>query len=114
MFGKSKKETKALGLDELLQMRRSVDREIASRQDGELESLRTKVTTVADALGITVAELFGIKVEPGERRTKKRRDAIKYRDPENPDNTWTGNGRTPKWMQEKLGQGATKEQFQVQ
>ena len=47
--------------DELLLRKHSIDQEIADRQDTEVEGLKTKVLTVASALGITVAELFGIK-----------------------------------------------------
>ncbi len=114
MFKKRKTEAQALAFDELLDRKRQLDLEIAARQDTEVETLRSKVATVADALGVTVAELFGIRGEPAERRPKKRRETVKYRDPENADNTWTGKGRPPRWMQEKLDQGATKEQFQVQ
>lgn len=114
MFNKRKTETQALAFDELLDRKRQLDLEIAARQDTEVESLRSKVSTVADALGVSVAELFGIKAEHTERRPKKRRDTVKFRDPENSENTWTGRGRPPKWMQERLDQGATKEQFQVQ
>ena len=114
MFRKQKKEMQPVqrGFDELLEMKRNLDLEIASRQDTEVESLKTKVTTVVDALGISVAELFGIK---GEAEPKRRKVAakIKYRNPEHPDHTWTGKGKPPKWMQEKLEQGATKEQFQI-
>jgi len=24
--------------------------------------------------------------------------AVKYRDPQNPENTWTGRGRMPRWL----------------
>lgn len=113
MFRKTTTDPKTLPFDELIALKRSFDLEIAGRQDTEVEALRTKVTTVADALGISVAELFGIRADPPERRPKKRRDAAKYRDPDNAENIWSGRGRIPKWMQEKLDQGAAKEQFQV-
>ena len=114
MFKKPKEEAKAMAFDELIELKSNLDLEIAGRQDKEVEQLRTKVTTVADALNVTVAELFGIKAEPTERRPKKKREAaIKYRDPENAQNTWSGRGRPPKWLQEKLEQGATKEKYQV-
>lgn len=117
MFGKQKDQqgTKTLSFDELIDTKRKLDLEIAGRQETELEVLRAKVMAFADALGISVAEMFGIKVDqPPERRTKKRRDAVKFRDPDNPGNTWSGRGRLPKWLQEKIDQGGTKDQFQVQ
>lgn len=114
MFRKPKQEAKSLPFDELLERKRALDLEIAGRQDNEVEQLRTKVSTVADALGVTVAELCNIKPEPTDRRPKKKRETVKYRDPDNPDHTWSGRGKHPKWLQEKLEQGAAKEQFQVQ
>ena len=113
MFGKSKMQPTKLGFDELLDRKRQLDLEIAARQDTELDSLKSKVMTVANALGITVGEMFGIKGEVEPRR-RKQTPRIKYHDPDQPQNTWTGKGKPPKWMQERLEQGATKEQFQIQ
>ena len=112
MFAKPKKEPVLMGFDELVELKRTVDLEIASRQDAEVENLKSKVAAVTDALGISIAELFGIKGEAGSRR-RKPAPRIKYRDPERPEHTWTGKGTPPKWLQDKVDRGATKEQFQV-
>ena len=112
MFAKPKKDPAVLGFDELIELKRNLDLEIAGRQSAEIENLKTKVSTVTDALGISIAELFGIKDEAAPRR-RKPVARIKYRDPAHPENTWTGKGKPPKWLQEKLDQGANKEQFQV-
>ena len=85
---------------------------IVNRQNSQIVSVEIFQLTVASALGITVAELFGIKTEAHSKR-RKQSVKIKYRDPAEPDNTWTGKGRPPKWMQEKLDAGAQKEDFQV-
>ena len=113
MFGKSKKESEQLAFNELLDKKRTLDLEILGRHDKEIEALKVKVTTVADALGVSVAELFGIKSETEPRR-RKRPTRAKYRDLENAENTWTGRGKPPKWLQEKLDQGASKEDFLIQ
>jgi DNA-binding protein H-NS len=34
----------------------------------------------------------------GKGRRSKGSVAVKYRDPQNPANTWTGRGRMPRWM----------------
>ena len=113
MFTKSKQEPKQLDFDELLELKRNLDLEILGRHDGAVEALKTKVTTVAAALGVSVAELFGIKGE-AEPRRRKRTTRAKYRDPENAENAWTGKGKPPKWLQEKLDQGASKDEFLIQ
>lgn len=113
MFGKTKTPATELSFDQLIERKRTLDLEIAGRQDAEVEGLKAKVLAVTDALGITVAELFGIK---GEAPPRKRKPApkAKYRDPEHPENTWTGKGKPPKWLQEKLDQGVSKEKFLTQ
>ena len=113
MFGKSMKEPEQLPFDVLLDKKRNLDLEILGRHDKEIEALKLKVTTVADALGVSVAELFGIKGETEPRR-RKRAARAKYRHPENAENTWTGKGKPPKWLQEKLDQGASKDEFLIQ
>ena len=112
MFAKPKQVPKQLDFDELLELKRNLDLEILGRHDGAVEALKTKVTTVASALGITIAELFGIKSD-GEPRRHKRSARAKYRDPENAKNTWSGRGKPPKWMQAKLDQGANKDEFLI-
>lgn len=112
MFGKPKTQVDNLAFDDLLRRRRDLDLEIAGRQATEVESLKAKVVALTDALGITVAELFGIKTG-SEPRKRKAAPRLKYRDPDNAENTWSGKGKQPKWLQEKRDQGATKDQFLI-
>jgi len=52
---------------------------------------------------------------PGQRAAKPRiRKAVapKYRDPAS-GKTWTGRGKTPRWMVAAEGQGATRESFAI-
>ena len=115
MFNLARKDPARLSFDQLLDMKKHIDAEIAKRHGTEIETLKTKLTAMAATLGISLAELFGIKGEqPVLERRSKRHAKIKYRDPEQPENTLTGKGRPPKWMQTKIDQGGTKEQFQIQ
>jgi DNA-binding protein H-NS len=39
---------------------------------------------------------------------------VKYRDPKNPENTWTGRGRPPRWLAAAMKGGkAKKEDFLI-
>lgn len=40
--------------------------------------------------------------------------AMKYRDPKNATNEWSGRGRTPKWMQDYISTGKKKEDYLIQ
>jgi DNA-binding protein H-NS len=51
----------------------------------------------------------------GTRRKGKGSVAAKYRDPKNPEKTWTGRGRMPRWMVAATkGSKAKKEDFLIQ
>jgi DNA-binding protein H-NS len=49
---------------------------------------KREMATLASKSGFSVAELFG----------KARGVAIKYRNPQNASETWTGRGRRPLWL----------------
>ena len=49
------------------------------------------------AEGYKMGDIFP-ELGAGTSSTRRKRPA-KYRDPQNPDQTWGGAGRTPKWVQ---------------
>jgi DNA-binding protein H-NS len=55
-------------------------------------ALRQKLADMAKEHGLSLEEVLG------KGRKGKGSVAPKYRDPKNPDNTWTGRGRMPRWM----------------
>lgn len=68
---------------------------------------------IAAALGSKskAAKSAGSKAPKAKRATAGRKVAPKYRNPANPEQTWTGRGRTPTWVQalQAAGQLATAE-----
>ena len=57
--------------------------------------------------------LFGLSEKGGKPKKKKRNFPIKYRDPENAENTWSGMGKPKKWLQNYLDQGRALADFAV-
>jgi DNA-binding protein H-NS len=66
--------------------------------------------------GISFGELFP-QVGKISRQTKAKRKEVgqkaKYRNPDYPDQTWSGTGRKPTWLVEALSSGKTLEDFAV-
>jgi DNA-binding protein H-NS len=66
--------------------------------------------------GLTVADLGGVSSKAPKAKVagSDNRAAVapKYRDNATGD-TWTGRGKSPKWLTAKLATGATKEQFLI-
>jgi DNA-binding protein H-NS len=75
----------------------------------EREKLRHEMEQIAKSQGLSLGEILdgGIPRNP-------RAMVVKYRDPANPDNTWSGRGRMPKWLSEAVAAGLSKEKFKVE
>jgi len=76
---------------ELAAMEKQIEKLKIEKQNTERLELRQKLVDEAKKNGFDIHELFG-------RRGSRARVAAKYRDPKNPQNTWTGRGRMPRWM----------------
>jgi DNA-binding protein H-NS len=77
---------------ELAAMEVRIERAKLERHNAERVALRQKMTDLAKEAGFDIHDLFSGR---GGQRGKV---AVKYRDPMNPENTWTGRGRMPRWM----------------
>ena len=84
-------------LKELIALEAKIKTAIDERRVSERAEMRAKMEEMAAASGFSVAELFG------SRRGKGGKAAIKYRNPKDPSQTWTGRGRRPHWLVEAGG-----------
>ena len=95
---------------ELADMEAQIARLKVEKQNAARIELREKLTGMAKQQGFDIHELFG-KGQKGKGRGKV---AIKYRDPKNRENTWTGRGRMPRWLAAATKGGkAKKEDFLI-
>ncbi len=93
-------------LSELKQIRRTVDAAIATYEDRKLSELRSQLEEAARAKGFSLNDVIGGK--------KTRAKATpKYRNPADTEQTWSGRGRTPIWVQEALSRGATMDDLAI-
>ena len=79
---------------------------LASAKDRERADLKHKIAALADKAGFSVGELFG-----GRGRGKS--SVVKYLNPNNRSETWTGRGRKPNWLVAKVSKGAKLDDFAI-
>ena len=108
----------SLSLNELEAIQKKVNREIQKRRTKAQEEGLKKIKLIAAEYGLTAAELKGIsstKRSATRKKVVKKRGPVapKYRDPSNAQNTWTGRGRKPKWVETYLGKGGRLEQITI-
>src|SRR6478736_1542861 len=94
---------------ELAEAEAEISRLKVGKQNAERAEVRQKLLEIAKEHGFEIGDLF----DKGGRKGKGT-VAVKYRDPKNPENTWTGRGRMPRWMTAATkGNKAKKEDFLV-
>ena len=79
---------------------------LAAAKDRERSELKHKIASLAENAGFSVGELFG-------GRGKGKSISVKYMNPDNRSETWTGRGRKPNWLVAKLSKGAKITDFAV-
>ncbi|MEI4471946.1 H-NS histone family protein [Frigidibacter sp. MR17.24] len=93
-------ELETMELKDLKDLRAKIDRAIASYEDRQKLKAREEVEAFARERGFSLTELAAVAA------TKKRRPADpKYANPDNPDDTWSGRGRRPRWVEQALASG---------
>lgn len=100
-----------LSLKELLNLQSNISKAIDLRKETNKIEFLNKITSMAAETGFSLSELLsekkiGIKVKP-------ERSAPKYRNPENPKQTWPGHGRKPQWLLDQLNQGKSLDDFLI-
>jgi DNA-binding protein H-NS len=92
---------------ELSKLEAEIARLKAEKQSEERAALREKMAAMAREHGFDMGELFD------KRRKGKGTVGPKYRE-KNPENTWAGRGRMPRWMVTATkGSKAKKEDFLI-
>ena len=95
---------KGLNVDQLGDLITRVQTEMASREKTKRQDLRRELERRVAAEGYKMGDIFP-ELGGGTASARRRRKMpAKYRNPQNPDETWTGIGRSPKWVQQILSE----------
>ena len=87
-----------LNIDQLADLVGKARTEMASREKNRRKDLREELERRVAADGYKMADIFPeLGTGNGARPGRQKRPA-KYRDPQNSDHTWSGIGRSPKWV----------------
>ena len=99
-----------------------LQKQLTAAQNNKAPAIK-KVKALMKKLGVTVADLTGGEAQPKGRPGRKPgkaakkgpkrggKVAIKYRDDKG--NTWTGRGKTPRWLTAAEKAGTKRDQFLI-
>lgn len=101
----------AMSLDEMWGLHESLIEVLSARLTSEKRELETKLAKLRrdDRLPGSKADGDGTKPE----RRKFAKVSPKYRNPDQPSETWSGRGKRPRWLTAALTNGRTIEDFVI-
>lgn len=85
-----------LTVAELKNLADTINKTIADKKAEELAKLKAEMRRLASEAGFSIDELFFAKRGAGRKSGADR--PVMYRNPDNPDQTWSGRGRRPAWF----------------
>jgi len=98
-------------LPQLYQLQKDLEREIARRKVEDKQKAIADLQKLAAERGFSLNELLG--ADGGKRGAKRGPVAPQYRNPANAEQTWTGRGRKPQWVNDHLAKGGKLEDLHV-
>lgn len=101
-------DLESMSLDELKAHAKDVEKAIKTFEARKLNEARAELEAKARELGVSLEAVMG-----GSKGSKKTVAPAKYRHPENASLTWTGRGRTPKWVVEHEAQGGSRDDLLI-
>lgn len=104
-----------LSFAQLIELRAKLEQQIAEKRAEELKVLADGFAKKLAASGFAVSE--GIDALRPYATAGNVRDVqqgpVRYRDPAEPSNTWSGRGRAPQWLTKYLKVGRSRDEFKV-
>lgn len=96
-----------MSLDELKRLKRDLDKAIANFDERRKTEAKRDLEEKAREYGFSLSELADVKT------TKPTPVAPKYRNPSNPEQTWSGRGRQPTWFREAIVAGTEPDDLKI-
>ncbi|MCQ0093810.1 H-NS family nucleoid-associated regulatory protein [Roseovarius sp. M141] len=115
----AKFDLKSLSVQELKSLQKKVDRELAGRDKRQRKEALNAVKEKAKQLGFSLGDLIGDGAGPnadgtsGSPKAVRAPAPVKYRSLYDPQLTWSGRGRPPRWIKEAQENGVDLETLRV-
>jgi DNA-binding protein H-NS len=90
--------------------------ETLKRREEKRQALKEHIEDMLKEQGVSLTEIFPPVGKIGSQAKEKRKGAerkVKYRNPSDSSQTWTGTGRKPAWVIQALSSGKTLEDLTV-
>jgi len=97
-----------MSLEELKALQKDVTKAMASFEKRQIAEARKAVEALAKEHGVSLDQIVG-----KGRKAKKAKAPAKFKNPKNPEETWSGRGRQPEWFKKAMKGGASKDSLAI-
>ncbi len=102
-------ELEKMSRNELLQLRDDIDKALVNAEKRERKAALEAAEKAAAEFGFSLSELS----DAATKGAKSQKSKAKYRNPNAPDQTWTGRGRKPQWVHDALNSGTDIAELEI-
>jgi DNA-binding protein H-NS len=99
----------AMNVRDLRDLKGRLAAAIDARKETEKDEVKAELSAIAQKRGFDLDELFGKQRKNGNGS----KVALKYRNPVDSAQTWTGRGRTPLWIKAHADKGTKLDKFLI-
>lgn len=96
----------SMSKEELVALRKNVDKALSSFEKRQREAALAAAQKAAQEHGFSLDEILG-------KKAAGKTSVPKYRNPEDPSQTWTGRGRQPAWYKAAIEAGKSPEELAI-
>lgn len=96
-----------LSIEELTSIQQEAAAVIKAKQKEKVQEAYVQFQAIAKSLDLSIEDIL----KAG--KTVKNKRPIKYQNPENTKESWSGQGRKPRWLEAKLVAGHALEDFLI-
>lgn len=107
-----KPDLSSLSVDELKRLQLEAEALIESKKDQAIEDAYNQIMAIAENVGLSIEQIMEMGAQKRKQTTRKSVEP-RYRNRNNPEETWTGRGKQPRWLVAELEKGANLEDFLI-
>lgn len=104
-----------MSLGDLRNLQEQIKQEMKQREQQEVQKAREQIIAIAQSVGVPLKDLIaagGRGVKAGAK-SGSGSVAVRFRNPDNESQQWTGRGRQPKWVKEWVEGGKSLDKLRV-
>jgi len=106
-----------ISLGDLRNLQEQIKQEMKQREQQDLQKAREQIMAIAQSVGVPLKDLIatsgrGAKAA-GKSGSGSGSVAVRFRNPDNESQQWTGRGRQPKWVKEWVEGGKSLDKLRI-